>query len=183
MNWFQKLSAIRQNAYYTSNLFTVLALLIGAATLLWLFIERDTYPTEYYLYLVEQGWTPLILVTYFCLFSNFMENIVMIVVKKRRYGDLLHLPMSVWYAWSVIVTYFVGNLKGLCGIRMDWFLTPKFLRGYIVTFPVVPLTIRAGKFLLFVTMIAIYFMEGVVFGWGDIFALLWIPALLLAAIE
>jgi cellulose synthase/poly-beta-1,6-N-acetylglucosamine synthase-like glycosyltransferase len=181
--WFHKMGAIRQNAYYTTGLFTVLALLVGAATLLWIYTGRDTYPVEYYLYLIERCRTPLMIIVYLCLLSNLVEILIMIVVKKRTYADLLHAPMAVWYAWSTLATYVVGNLKGLFGIHLGWFLTPKFLRGSVGAFSVVPNGMRTINRLICAAFIVFFFLEGAIIGGGDVFAVLWIPAFLLASME
>jgi hypothetical protein len=104
LGWLGKLSSIRQNAYFTTTLLTGLAILLGTTTVLWLIMAWNTYAVEYYLYLLGICKLPYIFLLYWCILSNFVEPLVMIVVKKRSCRDLLHLPMMVWYAWSVIPT-------------------------------------------------------------------------------
>lgn len=181
--WFQKLSAIRQNAYFTTTLLTGSAILLGMMTILWLTLAWNTYAVEYYLYMLGLAKIPYVILLYWCILSNFVEPLVMILVKKRSYRDLLHVPMMVWYAWSVLLTYGIGNIKGLFGLQMGWFRTPKFIRGRVGHLPRVPASVRALNLCTCVTLLYFYFSEGWVFGWFDTFALLLIPAFLLASLK
>jgi cellulose synthase/poly-beta-1,6-N-acetylglucosamine synthase-like glycosyltransferase len=179
-----KLSALRQNAYFTTTLLTAFAIIVGMFTVAWLSLAWNTYAVEYYLFLLGIIKIPFVALLYFCLFSNLIEPLVMIVVKKRSYRDLAHLPMTIWYAWSVIYTYSIGNLKGLMGIRLNWFRTPKYLREHTVhTAQTTPLSVRFVNLLICIIVSSIYFSEGWIFGWFDEFALLLIPAFLLASIK
>jgi cellulose synthase/poly-beta-1,6-N-acetylglucosamine synthase-like glycosyltransferase len=54
MNWLERLSAIRQNAYFSTSLLTITAIAQGVATVVWLILWAGTYPVEYYLYLVAK---------------------------------------------------------------------------------------------------------------------------------
>lgn len=183
LSWFQKISAIRQNAYYTTTLFTMLALFLGVATIFWVYACWNTYPVEYYLFQISKVKTPLVLLIYFCLLSNILESFIMIVVKKRTYMDLLHLPMFVWYTWSVLPTCVIGNLKGFLGVRMSWFCTPKFLRGNSGSITRVPYTVKFVNYFVCLIVMLSYFIQSSVFGWVDIFIFLWIPAFLIASME
>jgi cellulose synthase/poly-beta-1,6-N-acetylglucosamine synthase-like glycosyltransferase len=181
LGWFEKLSAVRQNAYFTTPLLTGIAILLAMTTVMWLALAWNTYAVEYYLYTLGIFRVPFIVLIYWCILSNFVESLVMILFKKRSYRDLLHLPMMVWYAWSVLSTYAVGNIKGLFSIKLDWFRTPKFVRGREGHLPCVPASVRALNLCTCVALLYFYFSEGWVFGWFDEFALLWIPAFLLAS--
>jgi cellulose synthase/poly-beta-1,6-N-acetylglucosamine synthase-like glycosyltransferase len=183
LNLFQKISAIRQNAYYTTSLFSTIALMVGAMTLLWLYIGRNTYQVEYYLYIVEKWRTPLLMIIYWCLLSNLTEIVIMITIKKRNYADLLHVPMCVWYAWSTLPTYVIGNLKGVFRINTNWFCTPKYKRSNVGKLKGMPNAIRVINYFLCIALICFFYFEGAIFGWVDIFGILWIPAFLLASKE
>lgn len=183
LGWFEKLSAIRQNAYFTSTLFTGCALVLGIITVSWLSLCWNTYPVEYYLYVLGLYRIPLLLLIYGCVLANLVEPLIMIFVKKRNYREFLHLPLSFWYAWSNLHTYIAGNIKGLFGIRLDWFLTPKFARNKVGRLPTIPSSIRILNLCTCVVFLLFYFAEGWMFGWIDEFALLWIPAFLIASVK
>ena len=183
LGWFAKLSAIRQNAYFTSTLFTGMALLVGIISISWLAINRNSYSAEYYLYLFSVIKEPFLILVYGCILANFIEPLVMILVKKRSYEELFHLPMSFWYAWGNLHTYIAGNIKGLFNLKLDWFCTPKFNRGNVGRLPRIPTSIRVLNISTFMVFLALYFSEGWIFGWRDEFALLWLPAFLIASVK
>lgn len=179
----EKLSAIRQNAYFTSTLLTGFALLVGMLTVLWLSVAWNSYAVEYYLYVMGLFRIPILFVIYGCILANFIEPLVMIFVKKRSFREALHLPMSFWYTWSNLYAYIVGNIKGLFGVKFDWFCTPKFRRSGVERFQRIPLTIRVVNLCTCAAFLCLYFTEGWMFGWFDEFALLWLPAFLLGSME
>ncbi len=183
LSWFEKLAAIRQNAYFTSTLLTGTAILTGIATVIWLILDWNSYAVEYYLYVMGRVKGPFLFLLYWCILSNFIEPLIMVIAKKRSYRDLVHLPMMVWYAWSVIPTYVIGNIKGLTGARLDWFRTPKFSRDSTESLPSMPRSVRLLNLLACTAALGIYFSEGWVFGWFDEFSLLIIPAFLLASLR
>ncbi len=183
LSWFEKLAAIRQNAYFTSTLLTGMAILTGIITIIWLILGWNSYAVEYYLYVMGTIKGPFLFLLYWCIFSNFIEPIIMVIGKKRCYRDLVHIPMMVWYAWSVIPTYVIGNIKGLTGARLDWFRTPKFSRESTVSLPSMPRFVRLLNLLACGAALGVYFSEGWVFGWFDEFSLIIIPAFLLASIR
>jgi cellulose synthase/poly-beta-1,6-N-acetylglucosamine synthase-like glycosyltransferase len=182
-NWVEKLSAIRQNAYFTSTLLTGLMILLGILTIFWLALARNTYAVEYYLYLLGSVKIPFIILLYWCILSNFVELLVMIIFKTHRYRDLLHIPMVVWYAWSILPTYIIGNFKGLFSLSLDWFCTPKFIRSQVRHLPPAPSSVRMLNVCIFAILLGFYFSQGWIFGWFDEFALILIPAFLLASIK
>jgi len=183
LSWFQKLAAIRQNAYFTSTLLTGIAIIIGMTTVMWLVMAWNSYAVEYYLYVLGNVREPFLFLLYWCILSNFIEPLIMVLVKKRSYRDLIHLPMMVWYTWSIIPTYVIGNIKGLTGVRLDWFRTPKPLRDDTTSLPSMPNFVRILNIFACTIALGVYFSEGWHFGWFDEFSLLIIPAFLLASLR
>ena len=183
LGWFEKMAAIRQNAYFITTMFTGFAILLGMITVSWLTLFWNTYAVEYYLYILGVMKVPFVVLLYGCIFSNFVEPLLMILFKKRNYWDLMHLPMMVWYAWSVLYTYIIGNIKGLFGVKLDWFRTPKFIRGQADQSNQAPISVRVLNLVTCFAILCFYFSEGWTFGWFDEFALLLIPAFLLASIK
>lgn len=183
LGMIEKLSAIRQNAYFTTTMLTGLAILVGMITVAWLIIGWNTYPVEYYLYVLGIFKVPFVAVIYLCVLSNFIEPLIMILVKKRDSRGILHLPMMVWYAWSVLPTYIIGNVKGLFGLKLGWFRTPKFVRAHASGIAKMPASVRAVNLFVCAAILCLYFTEGLFFGWFDEFVLILFPAFLLASIE
>jgi cellulose synthase/poly-beta-1,6-N-acetylglucosamine synthase-like glycosyltransferase len=183
LGWVDKMSALRQTAYFTSSLLTAVTLLIAISTFAWLAAGWNSYATEVYLYAFEVIRVPFLALVIWCLVSNIVEPVIMIVCKKRAPRDLLHLPMMIWYAWGVIPTYVLGNLKGLFGLRLDWFCTPKPLRGQSGRFAPTSAASRIAHFAMLAAALGFYFSEAWIFGWFDWFALLFVPAFVLAAVR
>ncbi len=182
-NWFEKLSAIRQNAYFSTTLLTGFGVLLAMFTVLWLSLFWNTYHVEYYLYIFRPISTPFLALVYLCFLSNFVEPIIMVLVKKRRFLELFHIPMIVWYAWGVLPTYIMGNIKGLFGVELDWFRTPKFIRSEVAQFAITPIYVRAFNMLICAFLLCFYFGQGWIFGWFDEFALILLPAFFISAMK
>jgi len=182
-NWIHKLSAIRQNAYFTTTLLTGVAILQGMTTIIWLITAWNSYAVEYYLYVMGLIKTPLIALVYWCIFANLVEPLVMVFFKKKSYRDIFHIPMMVWYAWSIIPTYVIGNIKGLLGVSQKWFCTPKFVRSQIKQLPTIPTSVRIVNLCVCMAALGFYFSEAWVFGWFDEFAILIVPAFLIASVK
>lgn len=180
---FHKLAALRQNAYFGTSLLTMLATLQGIATVLWLTLQAGTFQVEYYLSILEKWHIQVFAIIYACVLSNLLTPIIMILVKKRRPLDLVHLPMGLWYAYSVVLTYVMGTVKGLLKIKAGWFLTPKFVRGEMGTVQRHHGRMRLMNAGLCALLLVSYSLEGWNFGWRDPFALLLIPAFVLAVRE
>jgi hypothetical protein len=142
-----------------------------------------SYSTEHYLYLVERWHVPLVMLMYWCVLSTLVEPVVMILVKKGHRSDLFHLPMGVWYVWSVLPAYVQGSLKGFFGIKTGWFCTPKFNRGELGALSRLSSGVRLANAVFCAFVLGIYFLEGWTFGWHDPFALLLVPACVLATVE
>jgi len=183
LGWLAKLCALRQNAYFATSLLTAFSIVQGVATVLWLTLEAGTYPVEYYLSIVQKWQLPLFVTIYACVLSNLFGPVIMVLAKKRQPLDLLHVPMGQWYAYSVLLTYVVGSVKGLLGIKAGWFLTPKFIRGQLGVRPNRQRKMRLMNAGICVVLLLSYSLEGWAFGWRDPFALLLIPAFVLAVRE
>jgi cellulose synthase/poly-beta-1,6-N-acetylglucosamine synthase-like glycosyltransferase len=112
-DWIERLSAIRQNAYFSTSLLTAIAIAQGVVTVLWLTLGVGSYPVEYYLYVVTEWRLPLVAAIYACVFSNFVEPLVMILAKKRRRSTSSTSPwgsgtpgVSCWHMFKEISTVF-----------------------------------------------------------------------------
>jgi cellulose synthase/poly-beta-1,6-N-acetylglucosamine synthase-like glycosyltransferase len=182
LSMMAKLSALRQDAYFSSSLLTGMAIATAMAVITWLTARWNTYAVESYLLALGTAKVPLLTILYACILSNWLEPLVMILVKKRSAREIVYLPMAVWYAWSVLATYIVGNLKGFAGISMSWFRTPKYQRDRESRrFMRSPLAVRLVNAMAGLALLVFYFSQGWLFGWFDEFALLLLPAFFLAA--
>jgi len=164
------------------SLLTTIAIAQGFATVLWLATAQGTFEVEYYLYLIQDWRWLLIFGVYACVGSNFVEHLVMIG-RRRSWADLFHLPVGIWYGWSVLPAYVQGNVKGLLGAPAAWFRTPKYRRQDTSVFSRLPTMTRTVNLTIFLAVVSFYFYEGWQFGWRDPFALLLVPAFLLAVTE
>ena len=183
LSGFKKLSAIRQNAYFTTTLLTIIAILTGSLTFFWITLCWNSYSVEYYLYLLGLIKLPLVVLIYGCILSNFIEPLIMIAVKKKNFREIVRLPMMVWYAWSILPTYAIGNIKGLFDQKLDWFRTPKFNRNAPKQSGGLPLAIRLVNVSIFAGLLCFYFCQGWFFGWFDEFVLILLPAFFLASLK
>ncbi|MHC4309629.1 MAG: glycosyltransferase family 2 protein [Planctomycetota bacterium] len=183
LGFFEKMSAIRQNAYFTTTLLTNIAIITGIFSIIWITLNWNSYPVEFYLYCMDKIRLPLITIIYACIFSNFFEPIIMILFKIRDPKFILHLPMTVWYAWSILPTYLIGNLKGFFTIDLGWFRTPKYKRNTRTKFRNTPAPIRLINLCVFIALTLLYFCEGWFYGWFDEFVVLLLPAFILASIK
>jgi hypothetical protein len=77
----------------------------------------------------------------------------------------------------------LGSIKGCLRISVEWFRTPKFIRGQLGILSRLPLSARVFNGAVCLVLLAMYFVEGWVFGWRDPFALLLVPAFVLATLE
>ena len=180
---FQKLSALRQNVYYMGSVMNALTFALLFVTAVWLLFSRRSPATEYYLYLLQRSSPILPVFTYLCLLSNFAELFVMVLFKKKRYRDLIHLPIATWLAWGTTFTYAVATIKGFTGVYLDWFRTPKFLRGKVLRVSSSPAWWRVCNGGMATLLGLFYFLHGQGLGWFDPFALLWLPAFILVSLR
>jgi|GEM_PF-2667494 len=181
LTWPQKLAALRQNAYYTAGALTTACFGLAAFTVFWLTWCPETFAAQYYLYLTGRWRTLLSLLTYACVCSNFCEPMIACFVRKKYWPDAVHGIMSVWYSWSTVLTYAAGTFKGLFGGGGPWFRTPKFVRGKAIRSNRLPMRVRCVNLAVALALAVVYYLEGWAWGWLDPFALVWLPAFLLAA--
>lgn len=181
--WSHKLSAIRQNGYFTTALLAAFTIVLGMATIAWLLIAWNSYAVESYLYMLGQVKLPFAALIYACLLSNFVEPVLMILTRKRPARDLLHLPMMIWFAWAVIPSYAIGNVKGFANLRQEWFRTPKFQRGGQSAMRSTPIPARMLAVAAFGAVVGFYYVEAWAFGWFDAFVVLIVPAFALGAVN
>ena len=170
----QKLSAIRQNAYFFCAVATVGAIAVGTSTVIWLVLAEETFSAQWYLVMLDRWGLPLALVMGACLISSFVAP-VLGVIRGGRWSALLHVPMSIWHAWAVLPTYAMASLRGLVGRAGPWHLTPKVLgEGERLTSPA---TVRLTSLVCLIVLASIYGLEGIRYEWFDFFALVLLPAL------
>jgi cellulose synthase/poly-beta-1,6-N-acetylglucosamine synthase-like glycosyltransferase len=182
LKWHEKAAALRQNAYYFSSILVLFAVAVLCGTFAWLSIASGSYTSEYYLYLIQRWRQPLTAIIYACLLSNFMEPIAMILVKKRTWLDLLHLPMAVWYAWGTTPTYAAATIRGIFGKSLDWYRTPKYARDKKHPRDPLPALWRIVHVILAVVCLLLFGATASQSGWFDPYAYLWIPAFVLVSL-
>ncbi len=182
LNWIEKLSIIRQNAYFITTVMTGIAILLGFISLAWLTTEWNTFAVEMYLLRLAQIKEPFLIILYACVIANFLEPVIM-VFKSRKLKDIFLLPMMIWYAWGVLPTYVIGNLKGLFSVYLGWFRTPKYNRKQTKFNKRTPSIVRIVNTSILLALIIFYFVEGYFFGWIDVFAIILIPSFILASIK
>ena len=174
-----KLSVLRQNYYYTTAVLTMLAILLGIGTLAWLKLTAGSYKAEVFLYFMQKYRVLITTLISFCILSTWIQPLLL-VYRTRRYADLAHLPMTIWYGWSLILPYFWGNIRGFRRAAGIWFRTPKLKRGATMSFGKSPVGIRAQYIALIVVFLLMFLVEGDLMLHFNPFALLIVPALIIA---
>ena len=182
LNWIEKASAIRQNAYFLTTVMTGFAVITGFVSMGWLVSNQGSYNTEYFLYKMQEIKVPFLSLLLVCVISNIVEPLAM-VIKSRRPKDFFLIPMMVWYAWGVLPTYILGNVKGFFRIHLDWFRTPKIARSGKRRKNSTPIGVRLLNGAILTAFLFFYFVEGSKFMWLDVFALILIPSFILATFE
>ena len=179
----EKLSIVRQNSYFFCNFFAILAFLVGIFTVSWVIIGWNSFAVEYYLYIMQICQIPIVILIYMCVMSTLLGPILMIAFHKRRFSDLIYIPLAVWYAASIVSTYLIGNLNGFFHRQTEWFRTPKYCRAGFIQHVTQPIATKILNQIVLGIVALFYFVEGWAFGWIDLFAMLWIPALIIASTE
>lgn len=172
----EKSSMFRQNAYYTGSVAVELSIILAFITTVFLStashtIEASTF--EYYFGIIG---FPYALVMFIMLLSNFAAPAV-VAIKRRSLIHLIYAPFATWLSWSLLHTYFIGNIKGLFNIKRDWAVTPKGMRKRVKHFASHAQHVRFINFVTLVLLLIVYSIEWVQFGIIDPFAFFWIPAL------
>lgn len=176
-----KMSVLRQNSYFFCSLFVALAFVVGVATVGLTLLFWNSYQIEYYLFVVQKLQHLVLVLIYLCVFSTVFGPIIMLTIHKRQHRDLIYLPLSLWCAWSVIHSYVIGSVKGMMRHKQDWYRTPKLRRSGPIAAEHPPTLERMAHILSLVFFLAFYFAEGWAFAWLDLFAMLWVPSMILAS--
>ena len=66
---------------------------------------------------------------------------------------------------------------------MHWFHTPKYKQGYVFKFDNSLVAVRLLYMCTGLVLFVVYFIERLAFGWLDIFAFIWLPAMLIASVR
>ena len=184
-----KLSLLRQNAYYTAALGIEVSalwslLLVALATV----GARAGWVLPGSTGLLRTiGWTfaPMMLLT---LLSG-VAPLVVTVVKKREWINLVYIPAACWIALSVVHTYAIANIKGFRGRAQAWFVTPKTNRRKGTVTVRAARRIRALNTVTLVALVATYL---VVYhdapGLSTLaimvaYATLWVPSLAIGSLK
>lgn len=176
MSVLQRLSALRQNAYYATGVLVVVGFFVAFANLLWLVICANTYAVEFYLQMAYSLRSVSAVVVYTCLLSNFAEGLVSLAVKQRRFPDLVHGAVATWYAWSNMLTYAWGTLWGFSRGGRKWFVTPKFPRSSLLKHDRQPGLVQLQNGVACAAFAVFYSLQGWTLGWFDPTVFLWLPA-------
>lgn len=187
LNWREKFSLIRQNAYFFTALAIEASILLALLTVILLTLNSDNYSAVLYGYYLQYISLPYTIILVVALLSNFVPLIVTCYLHKRYY-NLIYIPYATWLSWSMLHTYFIANLKGLLNIKQNWLLTPKLSRQKR-TFNnkkkiQVPFSFKY-KFINIMTLFVlalIYWLEWSYLGTADIYAFFWIPAMAIGTI-
>ncbi|MBW3020048.1 hypothetical protein KY334_02020 [Candidatus Woesearchaeota archaeon] len=89
----------------------------------------------------------------------------------------MFIPYATWISWSVLHTYFIANIKGFFNIKTNWFETPKTNRTLTSKKRKSHHHIRLINLITLIGLFYVYYIEWVEFGWLDVYAFFWIPAL------
>lgn len=175
--WGQRLSLIRQNMYYTTAVAIELSIVLAFISVSWIIIWPESYQANLYVLYMSRIALPYTILLLLALASNFLPMLITIV-KRRTFHELPFVLLSTWLSWSMLHTYFWANVKGLLGIKSDWFKTPKTSGKRI------RVSTRHNPFRIAVNMvtlclfIALYALEWYTYGWINPYAYFWIPAMM-----
>ncbi len=176
LGWTDKLSILRQNAYFSCALLTTAALAIGVATIIWLILQPNSYASELYLARVTKYSIEINTVIILCAISTAIGSLVSLLRSSERRRDLIHLPMSIWIGWSITHVYAVGTLLGLLRRPHEWFRTPKRSQENRRTTSSRSWKSQALYLGVAAVFMALYAIEIRYLAWFDVFAFVWIPA-------
>jgi cellulose synthase/poly-beta-1,6-N-acetylglucosamine synthase-like glycosyltransferase len=184
-----KLSLLRQNSYFTVALgveislgWSVLA--VGVVTLDGLLGGHSGDPGA----LLRVAGAVIAPVLLLALFSNVLPLLVG-VLKKREWLNLLYIPAASWIALSVVHTYAIANIKGFRNVAQTWFVTPKTNRQKGAVKVRGARWVRALNLVTLLLLVATYVSAYGSSSGGStalalvgIYALLWMPSMIIATL-
>jgi len=182
MNFKEKVSLIRQNAYFTTALAIELSIILALISVLMLTMNSDNYNAILYQYYLQYLGKPYAVIILIALLANFVPLFVT-CYKHKRYKNLLFIPYATWLSWSLLHTYFIANMKGILNIKQGWALTPKLSRANRTKEHKAKIKINSSfnyKLVNVVTLLLlfiVYYLEWTYLGKADIFAFFWLPAM------
>ncbi len=184
-----KSSLLRQNAYFAVALVVEAAIVwnVAAFGISWLAARAGTatFRPGRLAWVLTAATPPVLLAT----LASSALPLVVTVVKKREWINLLYLPMATWLAYSVLHTYALASIGGWRNTRQTWVVTPKTNRRQVTV------AVRSARWmrLLNLATLALLLLTylGSLHGSGDrseqvlitAFALLWIPSLTIATLK
>lgn len=176
MNWFQRISLLRQNMYYSTAIAIELSILLSVITLVWIAFFPESYQATLYQYYLQRIGTPYTILIFVALISNFLP-IVVALIKRKHYRELPYIFVTAWLFWSLVHTYFWANIKGVINKNLTWFRTPKTSGKKMKdTTPKSNerMIINLATLFLFAVL---YYLEWYIYGWISPYAYFWIPAM------
>ena len=176
LSWREKISLLRQNAYFTTSIAIELSIICAIISLYLMTANTDNYQAMLYQYYLNFIVGPYSILLVIALIANFIPLIIT-VAKQKKWLNIIFIPYATWLSWSLIHTYFIANIKGLLGIKQGWALTPK-TGGKKTNHPLrQSLIYKFANLVTLIILIVIYWIEWQNFGTIDIYAYFWIPAL------
>lgn len=178
----QKLSMMRQNAYFTSSIVIELSIIFSLISIIFLQLSTvDNFQGTLYLYYLNLVALPFSLLILFALSSNFIP-ILLTVCRGKSIKDLALVPYATWLSWSILHTACIANIKGFLKLRGDWFRTPKTNRSHITVRVNRSNIISLLNLVTLLILIFIYSFEWLSFDFIDMYAFFWIPALMIGVL-
>ncbi len=181
-----KLSLIRQNAYFTVSIGTVLSIVIALSVFLCEFWATHVM-LEPWLFIGITDWVSIVLPFAYLIFFSSILYLVILICKKREWRSLLYIPLVWWLNLSIIHTYFIANIKGFQSSDNTWFLTPKTNRIRQKVHLQSAWGIRAVNLLSLVLITVMYGSllrkEGVIVALVLPYAISWIPAFMIGSLK
>ncbi len=176
--WHEKLGMLRQNSFFTTALVIELSMALTVVSMALMLAHSDNFQAMLYRYYLQRIAVPYNMLLFFALMSNFVPPVIT-VLKNKQWGDLFFIPYGTWLSWSLLHTYFIGNVKGFLNIHHGWSLTPKTGRKSIKHKDRIPRAhhMRLVNFITLLVLVGVYGAEYYLLGWADLYAFLWIPAL------
>ncbi|MBI4146148.1 glycosyltransferase [Candidatus Woesearchaeota archaeon] len=178
----EKLGLIRQDGYYSSAVAIELSILLALCSLFFLSANTDNYQAVLYRYYLQYIGLPYTILLFLALASNFLPLLITIV-KKKEYENLIFIPYATWLSWSLLHTYFIANIKVFLRKRQNWFLTPKTNRKNIRIQLKKSHTLKIANAATLAMLITVYWLEWSKLGWLDPYAFFWIPSLVVGVVH